>query len=98
MSKSKEVSAEFRNQVISYGLLIAAIRKSKNLSQEQLAEMAGISRSHLSRIEAAGSAPPFTIEVLLQISKALGVKPEDIIALKWDCIPNMYKPELQEAK
>ena len=49
---SKEVEFKNRDRYIQLGLTIAALRKLKGLSQEQLAERAFMSRSHLSSIEA----------------------------------------------
>ena len=49
---SNEVSPKNRTRFIQLGIAIAATRKLQNLSQEQLAEKAGISCSHLSPIEA----------------------------------------------
>ena len=48
-------------------------RKQLNLTQEQLAERAGISRSHLSAIEAPNTIRPFSLEILFQIAHALNV-------------------------
>lgn len=44
--------ADFKNRdrFISLGITIAVLRKLRGMSQEQLAEKAGISRSHLSAI------------------------------------------------
>ncbi len=45
---SKTVEFSNRDRFIELGLTIAALRKMKGMSQEQLAEKAKISRSHLS--------------------------------------------------
>ena len=49
------------------------------MSQEQLAEKASMSRSHLSAIEAPGIARPFSLEVFYNIADALEVDPADLI-------------------
>ena len=49
---SKTVEFSNRDRFIELGLTIAALRKMKGMSQEQLAEKAKISRSHLSSLEA----------------------------------------------
>ena len=51
MSK-EEASFKNRDRFIQLGIVIAAMRKMRGMSQEQLAEKANISRSHLSAIEA----------------------------------------------
>ncbi len=51
----------------------------RGLSQEKLAEKAGISRSLLSSIEAPGIAKSFSIDILFNISNALDVDAADLI-------------------
>ena len=58
---------------------IKAIRKSKGLSQEELAERANLSRSHISVIEAPGIVRPFSLEVFYNIADALDIDPADLI-------------------
>lgn len=53
------------------GLNIAYYRKSKGLSQMELAEMVGISRTHMSRIETAGCA--VSLDVVFDIGEALNI-------------------------
>ena len=59
--------------------LIYARRKAKGLSQEQLAEKANVSRSHISSIEAPGIARPFSLEVFFNIADALEIAPADLL-------------------
>lgn len=49
------------------------------MSQEKLAEKAGISRSLLSSIEAPGIANGFSLEVFFNIADALEIEPRDLI-------------------
>ena len=58
------------------GLNIAYYRKAKNLSQDQLAEMINISRTHMSRIETAGCA--VSLDVVFDICDVLEVSPNKI--------------------
>lgn len=51
----------------------------RGLSQEKLAEQAGISRSLLSAIEAPSIAKAFSLEVFFDIADALEVDPADLI-------------------
>ena len=76
---SKSISFENRDKLIQIGITIATLRRMRGMSQETLAEKANISRSQLSSIEAPGLAHNFTIEVLLNISKALEVDPAELI-------------------
>ncbi|MBQ9842158.1 MAG: helix-turn-helix transcriptional regulator [Clostridia bacterium] len=76
---SKEVAFKNRDRFIQLGVAIAALRKIRGLSQEKLAEKAGISRSLVSAIEAPGMANGFSLEVFFDIADALDVDPADLI-------------------
>jgi transcriptional regulator with XRE-family HTH domain len=52
------------------GQRIAAIRKSKELTQGELAERCGLAQSHIARIEAGRYSVGF--DTLQQIAEALG--------------------------
>jgi len=51
----------------------------RGYSQEKLAELAQVSRSHISAIEAPGIAHPFSLEVFFNIADALDIAPADLI-------------------
>lgn len=76
---SKEVAFKNRDRFIQLGVAIAALRKIRGLSQEKLAEKAGISRSLVSAIEAPGIANGFSLEIFFDIADALDVDPADLI-------------------
>ena len=76
---SKEVSFKNRDRFIQLGIAIATLRKLRGMSQEKLAEKAGISRSHVSIIEAPGAANGFSLEVFFDIADALEIDPADLI-------------------
>ncbi len=76
---SKEVSFKNRDRFIQLGVTIAVLRKLRGLSQEKLAEKAGISRSLVSSIEAPGIANGFSLEVFFNIADALEIDPADLI-------------------
>jgi transcriptional regulator with XRE-family HTH domain len=61
----------FNNEYKKLGLNIAYYRKEKDLSQLLLAEMIGISRTHMSRIENSDCA--VSLNVIFKIAKALDV-------------------------
>lgn len=77
MNNEKELRN--RDRFIHLGIAIAALRKMRGLSQEQLAEKANVSRSHISSIEAPGIARPFSLEVFFNIADALEIDPADLI-------------------
>ena len=72
---------EFKNRdrLIQLGIAISTLRKMRSLSQEKLAEKAGVSRSLISSIEAPGIAKSFSIDILFSISDALDVDAADLI-------------------
>lgn len=77
MSKNTEFNN--RDRFIQLGITISVLRKMRGMSQEELAEKAMMSRSHLSAIEAPNIVRPFSVEVLFNIADALGIKPGDLL-------------------
>lgn len=76
---SKPVDFEYRDRLVDIGLTIAALRKLKGYSQEDLATKAGISRQTLGTIESPNVVQSFSIETLLKLADALEVDPADIL-------------------
>ena len=76
---SNEINLKNRDRFIHLGIAIADLRKVRGMSQEQLAEKAGVSRSHISSIEAPGIARPFSVDVFFNIADALEIDPKDLI-------------------
>ena len=76
---SKDVEFKNRDRFLQLGIAISALRKMRGLSQEQLAEKANVSRSHISSIEAPGIVRPFSLEVFFNLADALEVNPADLI-------------------
>lgn len=71
MSEYVKISNEQKYYRI--GLNIAYQRKLKKLTQIQLAEKIGISRTHMSNIEAPNMLTPVSIEVIFNIADALEI-------------------------
>ena len=76
---SKDTEFKNRDRYIQLGIAISTLRKMRGLSQEQLAERANVSRSHISSIEAPGIARPFSLEVFFNIADALEIDLADLI-------------------
>ena len=76
---SKDVSYKNRDRFLERGLAIASLRKMKGLSQDALAAKAGISRSHLSAIEAPNIIRAFSVEVLYNLADALEIRPGELL-------------------
>ncbi len=75
----KEVAFKNRDRFIQLGVAISALRKVRGMSQEKLAEKAGISRSLVSAIEAPGIAKGFSMETFFDIADALEIDPSELI-------------------
>ena len=59
---SKDVEFKKGDSFLQLGITISTLRKIRCLSQEQLAEKANVSRSHISSIEASRVIRPFSLE------------------------------------
>lgn len=69
-----------KEKFIRLGLNIAYFRKFKGLSQEKLAELINISRTHMSRIETADCA--VSLDVIFAICDKLDIKPSQLFDFK----------------
>lgn len=56
----------------NFGALLKQLRKERKLSQEALAEVAGVERNYIYYLERGESAP--TLIVLMGLAKGLGIK------------------------
>ena len=84
---SKDIEFKNRDRFIQLGIAIAALRKMRGLSQEQLAERANVSRSHISAIEAPGIVRSFSLDVFFNIP----VKPSLNLHLSGKVCGNCWK-------
>ncbi len=75
----KDIKLDNRDRFIQLGITISVIRKLRGMSQDELAEKANMSRSHLSAIEAPNIVRPFSLEILYNIADALNVEAGDLI-------------------
>ena len=66
---------------IRIGLNISLQRKLKKMTQIELAEKIGISRTHMSNIEAPNMVTPVSLEVLFDICDILDISPEVLFKL-----------------
>lgn len=60
------------------GLNIAYQRKLKKLTQAQLADLVGISRTHISNIEAPNMITPISLELAFNIADVLEIPVETL--------------------
>jgi DNA-binding XRE family transcriptional regulator len=70
--KNKEVQKELKNNEAEYKIIeeIIMIRREKNLTQKDLAELIGTKQSNISRLESGNYNP--TLEFLSKIARAIG--------------------------
>lgn len=71
MEEFKKLSNKEKLNIM--GLNIAKQRKLKKITQAQLAEMVGISRTYISNIEAPNITTPVSLEVLFNIADVLEI-------------------------
>ena len=67
---------------VEIGKRIRALRKERNLSQEQLAERIWISTTHMSHIETGNTK--LSLPVLVDLAQALGVGMDELLALNME--------------
>jgi transcriptional regulator with XRE-family HTH domain len=63
--------------IVKLAAKLRALRERRGMSQEQLAEAAGLGRSHLARLETARQDP--TLTTIEKLAKALKVKPAELL-------------------
>jgi Predicted transcriptional regulators len=82
MSNSKPISIINKENYIKLGLNISYFRKRAGITQEELAEKIGISRSHLSAIEAPNIIRSFSLELLFLIAQELNIAAYKLLDFK----------------
>jgi transcriptional regulator with XRE-family HTH domain len=60
-----------------FGATVRRLREARGLTQEALAEAAGISATYVGFIERGDSIP--TLSVILQVAAALSVRPAELL-------------------
>ena len=71
-----EVKSRNLTKLKSFGTHIRQIRLDKNLTQEQLADLAGVSENTIVTLESGKLNT--TVATCFDIAKALGVEPKDL--------------------
>lgn len=73
------MNIKYSDRYISIGLKIAYFRKKTGMTQEVLAEKAGISLNFLAQIEAPGTRIGLSMDTLFAIADALNVSPSKLL-------------------
>lgn len=76
--QKKEKETEVKRLVALVGANIRDYRKSANMTQEKLSELAGVNEKHLSAIE-NGRESNLSIGYIVSVALALGVSFEDLV-------------------
>lgn len=63
--------------IVKLAAKVKALREQRGMTQERLAEAAGLSRPHLARLETARQDP--TLSTIEKLAKALRVKPAELL-------------------
>lgn len=66
-----------RPEAEKFGAIVRTLREERGLTQDQLAERAGISATYIGFIERGDNVP--TLTVILQIASALKVRPPELL-------------------
>ena len=69
--------AEYKSRYQTLGLNIAYYRKKRGLTQEQLAEKAGVERSRISKTEIAWTGT--SLDMVYRIADALEIEPYKLL-------------------
>ncbi len=75
MEPLKAMQFDNTEKLTEIGYAISYYRKKRRLSQEQVAELVGISRQHMGAIEAPNMNRGLSLDLLLNISAVLQIEP-----------------------
>ena len=73
-------NTNYPRQLQQLGLNIARYRKLRGLTQEELAALIWMSRTHLSNLEAPGKITSISLEKLFTIADVLNVSPASLLS------------------
>ena len=74
--------SRYKDEFIAVGLKIGYLRRQKAMTQDQLAERAGISVGFLSQIEAPNMAVGISLATLFSLAEALEVPPSKLLEIE----------------
>ncbi len=66
-----------RPEAKKFGAVVRKLREARGLTQDQLAERAGVSATYIGFIERGDNVP--TLTIILQIASALKVRPSEML-------------------
>ena len=75
---------------MSFGSQLRQIRRDAGFTQRQLADVAGLDFSYISKLE-NGHNPPPAADTIVRLCKAMGVTPEPLLALTGKLPSDVYE-------
>jgi len=66
-----------RPEAEKFGAIVRALREERDLTQDQLAERAGVSATYIGFIERGDNVP--TLTIILQLASALKIRCADLL-------------------
>lgn len=75
-----EKHADLKKIIDNFAEHLRDCRRAMGLTQEQLAEVSGLSTNYIARLEIGASTPSFA--TLIKLSQALKVKASDLLAME----------------
>lgn len=82
MHEEKSIIFDNRQYYIELGYNIAYYRKHARLTQEELAELVGISRQHMGAVEASNICRPISLDLLFNIATVLHIEPHKLLQFR----------------
>ena len=82
LSYENDNISRYKDEFIAVGLKIGYLRRQKAMTQDQLAERAGISVGFLSQIEAPNMAVGISLATLFSLAEALEVPPSKLLEIE----------------
>ncbi|MBQ2665146.1 MAG: helix-turn-helix transcriptional regulator [Clostridia bacterium] len=79
---NKKTPFDNTQNYIELGYNIAYYRKHAGLTQEQLAELVGISRQHMGAVEAPNIVRPISLDLLFNIASVLDIEPSELLKFR----------------
>lgn len=82
MSRSMKIARENEMRYIQLGLNVSYFRKLAGYTQEELAEVCGVSRSYISVLEAPNIIQSVSLEMLFRLADSLRVDPDELLRFR----------------
>lgn len=66
-----------RPEAVRFGAVVRRLREERGLTQDELAERAGVSGTYVGFVERGDNVP--TLTIVLQLAKALGIRAAELL-------------------